>query len=309
MNLQSSDPANPAAPAAMPDSGIFARIRATLDSLSRAERRVGEYLLQQPHTALEMPIGQLARACGVSEPTVARYARSLGFEGLRSFKLAFAKSVATGVPYLHININHDDRVRDVLPKVFDHAIATLLEARNHANATDFEAAVHLLAHTQSIEIYGIGNSGVVARDAQLKFFRMGIPTIAYADAHLQAQAASVLNPEAVVLAISRTGRTRDLFRPVQLARAAGAKIIVISASGAPLAKLAHVHLKIDVREDPNVFSPMSSRLAQLALIDALAVAVVLLRGPQMLQMLERAKKVVADQGVMISEDDERQLEV
>jgi RpiR family carbohydrate utilization transcriptional regulator len=292
-----------------PDRGVFARIRANLETMSRAERRVSEYLLRKPHEALEMSIGALARACDVSEPTVARYAQALGFDGFRSFKIAFAQSLATGVPYLHVDISPDDQVRDVLPKVFDRAIKTLLEARNHTNMPSFEAAVALLARARRLEFYGIGNSGVVALDAQLKFFRLGVPAIAYADPHLQAQSAAVLSSDAVVLAISRTGRTRDLFRPLQLARQSGAKIIVMSATGAPLAKLADVHLMVDVEEDPSVFTPMSSRLAQLALIDALAVAVVLMRGPGMLDLLERAKKAVNDQRVMISPGDLEQLDL
>jgi RpiR family carbohydrate utilization transcriptional regulator len=292
---------------ALPDTGVLARIRDSLDKMSRAERRVGEYLLQRPHEALEMSIGALARACEVSEPTVARYAQSLGFDGFRGFKIAFAKSLATGVPYLHADIKPTDQVRDVLPKVFDRAISTLLAARNHADVAAFEAAVTLLARARRLEFYGIGNSGIVAQDAQQKFLRLGVPVVAYIDSHLQAQSASVLADDTVVLAISRTGRTVDLFRPLSLAHQAGAKIIVMTAGNAPLARLADVHLVIDVEEDPNVFTPMSSRLAQLALIDALAVAVALLRGPSTFDLLERSKKAVNEQRTMISPDDLLQI--
>jgi RpiR family carbohydrate utilization transcriptional regulator len=277
-----------------PEKGLLARIRIASTALSRAERQVAEFLLQKPHDALEMSIRVLAQTCDVSEPTVARFAQSLGFDGFKTFKMAFAKSLATGIPYLHLDVNQADHVRDVLPKVFDRTIATLMEARNSANLSNFEAAVNLLARARRIECYGLGYSGALAVDAQLKFFRFGIPTTVFCDGHLQAQSASLLNSDCLVVAFSRTGRTRDLIRSVQLAKQAGAKILVLCASGAPLAELADVHLSVDVEEDPDIYTPMTSRLAHLTYIDALAVAVTLLRGPAAIDMLERAKASITE---------------
>ncbi|MFZ6749448.1 SIS domain-containing protein [Undibacterium sp. Ren11W] len=276
------------------EKGLLARIRTASTALSRAERQVAEFLLQKPHNALEMSIRVLAQACDVSEPTVARFSQSMGFDGFKTFKMAFAKSLATGIPYLHLDVNQADHVRDVLPKVFDRTIAALMEARNSANPTSFEAAVHLLARARRIECYGLGYSGALAVDAQLKFFRFGIPTTVFCDGHLQAQSASLLNSDCLVVAFSRTGRTRDLIRSVQLAKNAGAKILVLCASGGPLADLADVHLSVDVEEDPDIYTPMTSRLAHLTYIDALAVAVTLLRGPAAIDMLERAKNSISE---------------
>jgi RpiR family transcriptional regulator, carbohydrate utilization regulator len=279
------------------EKGLLARIRTASSSLSRAERQVAEFLLKNPHEAIEMSIRVLAQACNVSEPTVARFAQSLGFEGFKTFKFAFAKSLATGLPYLHLDVNQADSVRNVLPKVFDRTMAALMEARNSANLSSFEAAVNLLARARRIECYGLGYSGALAIDAQLKFFRFGIPTTVFCDAHLQAQSASLLNSECVVVAFSRTGRTRDMIRSVQLAKNAGAKILVLCASGAPMANLADVHLSIDVEEDPDIYTPMTSRLAHLTYIDALAVAVTLMRGPSAIDLLERAKMILSEKRI------------
>ncbi|PRC94487.1 MurR/RpiR family transcriptional regulator [Solimicrobium silvestre] len=284
----------PISPIATPEKGLLARIRSATTELSRAERQVAEFLLQKPHDIVSMPIRVLAQACQVSEPTVVRFSLSMGFDGYKAFKLAFAKSLATGIPYLHLDVNQADSVRDVLPKVFDRTIAALMEARNSANTATFEAAVQLLASAKRIECYGLGYSGALAIDAQLKFFRFGIPTTVFCDAHLQAQSATLLNKDCVVVAFSRTGRTRDMIRSVQLAKNAGAKILVLCASGGPLAELADVHLSVDVEEDPDIYTPMTSRLAHLTYIDALAVAVTLVRGPAAIAMLERAKASISE---------------
>jgi RpiR family carbohydrate utilization transcriptional regulator len=276
-----------------PEKGLLARLRTATNELSRAERQVAKFLLEKPHDSVSMPIRVLAQACDVSEPTVVRFSLSMGFDGFKAFKLAFAKSLATGIPYLHLDVNQADSVRDVLPKVFDRTIAALMEARNTANTAAFEAAVQLLSGAKRIECYGLGYSGALAIDAQLKFFRFGIPTTVFCDAHLQAQSASLLNKDCVVVAFSRSGRTRDMIRSVQLAKNAGAKVIVLCASNAPLADLADVHLSIDVEEDPDIYTPMTSRLAHLTYIDALAVAVTLVRGPAAISLLERAKASIS----------------
>jgi RpiR family carbohydrate utilization transcriptional regulator len=246
-----------------------------------------------------MSIRTLAQACDVSEPTIARFSQTMGFDGYKAFKLAFAQSLATGIPYLHSDVNPGDKVHDVLLKVFDRTIAALMEARNLANIGAFEAAVDLLSQARRIECYGMGYSGALAIDAQLKFFRFGIPTTVFCDSHLQAQSATLLGSDSVVVAFSRTGRTRDLIENVQLAKEAGAKTIVLCAGESPLARLADVHLSVDVEEDPDVYTPMTSRLTHLTYIDALAVAVTLVRGPAAVELLERAKASIQEKRIAL----------
>ena len=117
-------------------------------------------------------------------------------------------------------------------------------------------------------------------------------TVAYNDPHWQVQSAALLTPEDVVVAISRTGRTRDMIQTCELAQRAGATVIAVTERASQLAKLADIAVAVDVDEDPDVYSPMVGRLAQLALIDTLAVAVALKRGPELQQMLRKAKETL-----------------
>ena len=114
---------------------------------------------------------------------------------------------------------------------------------------------------------------------------------------LAVQAATLLQSGDVVVAISGTGRTRDLLRSVEFARQAGADVVGITASGSPLAKLSTVALCADVEEDPDIYSPMTSRIAHLAIIDVLAVGVALSRGPGLLARLEKAKQSLRERRV------------
>ncbi|WP_043114955.1 transcriptional regulator HexR [Solimonas soli] len=282
---------------AAPPSSLLARIATGLDALRKSERAVADFVLAQPNDVLQLSIAELAERAGVSQPTVARFATALGFSGYREFKLRLAQSLASGVPFVHQDVGPDDALEMVGPKVFDRTIGALLDVRNHLDATRLAQAVHLLAKARRIDFHGIGNSGIVALDGQHKFFRYGVPAAAYVDAHAMLMAATVLGRGDVVVAISATGRTTDMLAAAEIAREAGAGVIAITASASPLARLASVTLAVDVPEDPDVYTPMISRIAHLAIVDVLAVGVALELGPALVKRLERAKQTLRDKRV------------
>ena len=268
------------------------RIRARIAALSPAERRVAEYALAQPNHFAEAPIARIADAARVSQPTVVRFCRSLDCVGLTDFKLRLAKSLVAGVPYVHSTVVANDSTHDIAAKVFDNALAGLIRVRNDLAPAAIERAVELLATARRIEFYGMGNSGITATDAQHKFFRLGVPCVAYGDAHVVGMAAALLGEGDVVVAISNSGRTLDLLEAADVARSGGARVVGITRAESPLARRSHVVLAADTPEDPDMFSPMTSRLAHLALIDVLAVGVALRGGKPLADKLERAKRTL-----------------
>jgi RpiR family carbohydrate utilization transcriptional regulator len=276
---------------------MLANIEAAREQLSKAEQRVADYVLKYAPDIMHMSIAALAGAIGVSQPTVARFCLALGFSGFREFKLRLVQSLAGGVPFVHRDVDSGDPASALVAKVIDRTVAALLRVRKELDPEALDRAIALLANARKIEFYGLGNSGIVAADAQHKFFRLGVPTVAYSDPHIHGMSATLLQPGDVVVAISNTGRTRDLLRSVEYALRAGASVIGITSSGSPLARMSTVALCADVEEDPDVYSPMTSRIAHLAMIDVLAVGVALSRGPQLLPQLERAKQSLRERRV------------
>jgi RpiR family carbohydrate utilization transcriptional regulator len=272
------------------NTSILPELRARLPRLSRAAARVARLAIAHPGDVARMTIGEIARAAEVSEPTVIRFCRSLGHAGWPDFKVRLAASLMAGVPYVHSALRPDESVAGLTDKVFDNAVSALLRVRDALDPAAVESAIGLLAQARRIEFYGVGNSGIVAADAQHKFFRYDLAVAAYADSHIQAMAASLLGPADALVAVSHSGRSRELLEAVGLARANGCPIIAITASGTPLAELATLHLRADTQEDTALYSPMISRLAHLAIIDVLALGVALRRGDQASQVLEKTKK-------------------
>jgi RpiR family carbohydrate utilization transcriptional regulator len=270
------------------------RIKASLPSLAAAEQRVGKLVLSDPRAFASLPVSELAERAHVSKPTVVRFCRSMGYDGLSDFKLKLAGSVSEGVPFIHRSVDADDKTSDVLVKVIDNTVAAFLKYRNDASTYAIERASAALAGTyqtgRRIEFYGAGNSGIVAQDAQHKFFRLGVNTIAYSDGHLQVMGASLLGAGDCAVIISNSGRTRDLMDACDIARKNGATTIVITSSGSPLAAAGHIHLAADHPEGYDRYSPMVSRLLHLMVIDVLATSVALKIGGARLQPLLREIK-------------------
>ncbi len=270
------------------------RIKASLPSLAPAEQRVAHLVLSDPRAFASLPVTELAARAHVSKPTVIRFCRSVGYDGLSDFKLKLVGSVSEGVPFIHRSVDVDDKTGDVLVKVIDNTVAAFLKYRNDASSVAIErAALALAAACQSgqrIEFFGVGNSGIVAQDAQHKFFRLGVHSIACSDGHMQVMSASLLRPGDCVVIISNSGRTRDLMDAESIARKNGATTIVITASGSPLASAGHIHLAADHPEGYDRYSPMVSRLLHLMIIDILATCVALRIGGEKLQPLLKEMK-------------------
>ena len=265
------------------------RIRACLPSLAPAEQRVARLVLADPRRFASLPVVALAELAHVSKPTVVRFCRSVGYDGLADFKLKLAGSVSEGVPFIHRAVDMDDKTSDVMVKVIDNTVAAFLKYRNDASVSAIEKAATALAATfetgRHIEFYGAGNSGIVAQDAQHKFFRLGVNAISYSDGHMQVMSASMLRPGDCLVVISNSGRTRDLMDACDIAKRNGATTIVITASGSPLAAAGAIHVAADHPEGYDRYSPMVSRLLHLMVVDILATCVALRIGGGRLQPL------------------------
>ena len=286
--------ASPTGAAGLPAFTMLDRIRASLPALSPAEQRVGKLVLADPRSFASLPVTELAERSHVSKPTVVRFCRSVGYDGLADFKLKLAGTVNEGVPFVHRSVDEDDKAGDLVVKVIDNTVSALLKYRNDATSQAFERAIAALTaagqNKQRIDFYGVGNSGIVVQDAQHKFFRLGVNAVAYNDSHVQLMAATMLAPGDCAVFISNSGRSQDLLDVMDVARKKGATTIVITASGSPLAQQGQLLLAVDHPEDYDRYSPMVSRLLHLVVIDILTTGVALRMGPELRPMLQEIKR-------------------
>ena len=252
---------------------LMDRVQQLRHELSPAEQRVAALVLEHPRKVLSEPIAEIARLADVSQPTVIRFCRSLGFQGLADFKLKFASSLTGAIPVRHSQVRISDSTHDLSAKVIDNTVSAILRFRDQLDVRALDRAIELVSRARRVEFFAMGNSRAVALDGQHKFFRFRIPTSLYGDAHLFRLAAELLQPGDVVIAVSNSGSIAELLEAVDIARRAGADVIAISNSQSPLARKASVCLAVDHAEDSTSFLSMISRILQLLVIDILAVGI------------------------------------
>ena len=189
---------------------MLPRIEAIRAELRPSERKLADYILAAPREVLDLAMTELSTRAGVSQPTIARFCQALGCSGFREFKIRLAQSVAPGVSSVYRDVRLDEPAPGIIGKVFDRTIGALIEVRNSLSAGSVAEAIGLLSNASRIEFYGAGGSGIAAQDIQHKFFRLGVPSVAYSDPHTFSMSSALLGPHDVVVAISNTGRTRDI---------------------------------------------------------------------------------------------------
>ena len=265
------------------------RIAAMLHRLSPAERKVADIVAADPPATMAATVASLAKAAGVSEPTVVRFCRSLGLDGFADLRMSLARAEGVGAPRLHRRIGPGTPVPEAAGAVIDHAIAALTELRQTLDAPAIERGALALVRASRVEIWGFGASAAVAEDLAHKLFRVCRGVVARADPHMQAMAAATLDGDSVVLCISHTGRTRELVEVAALAAQSGATVLAITRPASPLAAIATLLVPCEVAENTDLHTPMVSRIAHLVLGDALAVAAALLSPPAAEERLARMK--------------------
>ncbi len=263
--------------AASPRSGLLDRTRRSLATLSPAEQRVAQHVLAHTRKTLTQPVAEIAETAGVSQPTVIRFCRSLGCEGLSDFKLRLASELRGTLPITHAQVTDQDSVQELSGKVLGNTASALLQVRERINNYNLSKAVSLLARAARIDCYALDEHSVIAQDAQYKFLRMGIASSAYTQSHLIEAAASTSQAGTVALLISSHGMSTALEMAADALRERNCAVVVITASQSPLAKRATVAIEVDHNENNQTHVPMISRILHLLVIDILSVSIAIER--------------------------------
>ncbi|MFI2811135.1 MULTISPECIES: transcriptional regulator HexR [Microbulbifer] len=274
----------------MKPAEVTQKISEQLSSMRKSERKVAEYILANPDEIIHMRIVDLATEAQVSEPTVVRFCRAVGCSGFQEFKLNLAQQLASSPSFGQIAVTETDTIAEYKRKVFDSTVDTLLNVRDKIDARALEAAVSAIAAAKRVEFFGFGASGAVASDAQHKFFRLQLATAAHSDHHMQNMSAMSMEPGDVVVAISQSGRTKALLHSMEMVKEQGGTVIGLAPSGSPVAQRSTIPLEVDVEEDIEIYTPLSSRIAHLVVIDVLAIGVAQRKGPQLQEHLLKLKK-------------------
>jgi len=273
---------------------IITRLQLMSQDGTKSDRRLAGLVLSDLDFASKAAISEIAGRVGVSEPTVTRFCRNLGCEGLRDFKFHLAQAIAIGGQYLSPEpLSRDAREQRIASAITEAAIAAIQRASENLDMSVLVEVASRIAGSGNVLCVGSGGiSSMMATEMQNRLFRLGLPALAQVDGQLQRMYAAVATPETTLVAFSVSGYARSVIEAVEVAQQYGAATVAITAPDSALAKVAGTVILLQPFEDGNIYKPTSSRYALLAIVDMIATTVAESRGPKVLENLRRIKQSV-----------------
>jgi DNA-binding MurR/RpiR family transcriptional regulator len=283
----------------------FTEIRHKYNTLSASQKVIANQILNNKKDAAMATISELAQKCDVSETTVMRFIKKLGYTSFQVFRIDLAHEF-TEISYnqsssdkLKIedgyqDISADDDVATINQKVIQSASIAINDLKSLSDPTAIEATVSSFTQANKILFYGSGGSDVIALDAYHKFLRLGLNVTTHSNSHLMMIQASHLSEKDVAVLISHTGESREVLEIAENAKKQGTKIIgITSYINSTLAKLADITLFSSTNQLKYYTDAMVSRILQLVILDMIFVSVSLRLGDMGKESIYRSRKAIA----------------
>ena len=248
-------------------------IKLLYSEMGKAEKQIADWILNNPGQIISLSIVELAEQCGCSEATIVRFSKRLGLSGYQELKISLASE--SGTSTVNANITSSDSAYEMFEKVSNDIYFSLELTKKSLDPKSMSVAANKICSANKIVVFGLGNSASIATDASHKFLRAGLNCVAYSDNHMQVIAASHLEKGDVAIAISHSGSSKDIVDALKIAKEHGATTITVSNKGkSPILKFSDVVLATSASETQYNILALNSRIAQLAIIDALYFFVV-----------------------------------
>jgi len=272
------------------DTGILIKIRQGYDTFTLSEKKIAGFILENPYQVIGLSLSKLSEECKTSEPTIIRFCRTLELQGYLDLKLAISADIARdreSKKIIHDTIKADDTVQEILNKISAGSIKAIEDTKDILDLNSLSEAIDAIDKAKCIYIFSVGASSVVAMDAQYKFTRINIPIVFYLDTHMQLTSCAHIKECDVAIAISNSGRTKDVVDALTVAKQKSAKTISITQYGySPILDVSDIKLFTAHVENNFRSGAMASRIAQLNIIDSLFIGVACKRFNNVIEYLK-----------------------
>lgn len=270
-------------------------IRHSRQAMPPTARRIATFIEKNARDVIRMSITELAEQTSSSEGSVVGLCQRLGIRGFQELKILLSRDLVEPVRLIQEDLRETDTVADVGAHVFAAHIASLQETQKLLVTDSLSRAVEMIRVARRIEVYGIGSSAPVAQDLGYRLLRLGRDTKVVTDSHIQAVSAAMTDATTAVVTVSHSGSTIETVLATKLARQAGAHTIGITRMGkSPLARHCEILLHTIANETRYRPEAMSSRVAQLAIIDTLVSCCALADAKRSVAKLELSARILAE---------------
>lgn len=277
----------------MADSKFILKIKSLYNSFSKTEKKVADYIFENENKIIFMSITEFADNCGVGETSIIRFCRRVGLKGYQEFKLMLARESVKPKENLHARINDADDIEGIINNITEVNIEAIQNTSKILSNKELQRAANAILTADKVDIYGVGASAFTAGDAKYKFMRIGVNCEALGDPHLQCMSAVNLTEKSVAIGISFSGSTKDTVDSLSIAKKAGAFTIAITNyEKSPITKFANAVFLSSAEETPLRSGALTSKIAQLQILDILYTAVALKMEDKAYRNLDKTAEAV-----------------
>ncbi|WP_078378926.1 MurR/RpiR family transcriptional regulator [Sutcliffiella halmapala] len=270
------------------------RIRSHYPQFKGKESVIADYILNNPQKIVNSTINQVADDLGVADSTVFRFCQRIGFKGYQAMKIALAREIVEPIQDIHENILEHDNEKTVAEKVFRSNIKTLEDTLKILDEPSFKRGIQTILGARKVELFGSGGSNVIALDAYHKLIRTGISVSVQSDTHMQLMSASQLTKDDVAIIISHTGASKDMMHILEVVKESDVTTIgITNFAKSPLSQLVDIPLYTVSEETDYRSEALASRIAQLAMIDAIYVNVLMAKKETGKEALQKVRAAIS----------------
>lgn len=263
--------------------------------LTKAEMKLANYILDNYDEVLNYNVTELADNAGVSDASVVRFCKKLGYKGYQDFKVNAAKDVLPRDRHFNPGLEQDDNVETICKKIFLSEVNVLNRTLASIDINELKSATQKIEKAEKIVFFGSGGSLIVAKDAVHKFMKIGIRAFVYEDIDLQLMTSSLMNEGEVAIGISHSGSNKNIVDCIRNAKENGVDTIAIVGQGkTPLSKIADIALYCSSEETMFESESVSTRIAQLAIIDAIVAIVAFGNYEESYTAIQKTRKATSE---------------
>jgi DNA-binding MurR/RpiR family transcriptional regulator len=283
------------APVTASPGSALTLLRQHRPDLPPTARRIRDYIERNAEDVIRMSVTELAEQTRSSEGSVVGLCQRMGIKGFQELKILLARDLVEPIRLIQEDLTENDSFAQVSERVFAAHVASLAETRTLLSIDALEKAANFIRSATRIEVYGIGSSAPVAQDLGYRLLQMGHDVKVLVDSHVQSVSAAMTDRTVAVVTISHSGSTVETVLATRLAQQAGARTIGITRLGkSPLQRHCDVVLYTAANETKYRPEAMSSRVAQLAIVDTLVSCCALSEPKKSIAKLELSARVLAE---------------
>lgn len=269
------------------------RIQENAGNFTKTDEKIARYLLKHPQEAVFLSVGELGAVTKTSSTAIMRFVKKINYNGLNELRIAIAHGEKNTQPESTLIVGKNDSVSAVK----DTMVNLICDSANTTGALNqdgiLEKAIKLIQKADTLYLFGVGASGIVAEDLYHKLVRINKRCMFDVKSNVQTMYSVHATKKDAYIAFSYGGESREVNAAVAECRANGVPGIAVSgAVASTLSKLADVWIKLPSMEKDLRIGAIQSRYASLMISDILFLGVAQGNYEKMEENLKRTRRIV-----------------